>query len=198
MMARDYLALLRATDPARSGTPAQSSDPTARALLAEIVSTPREPDRHSRRRLVAAVAVALVALASVAATWLSLRKVSNPIDVACYKAASLHSDVADAPRGADALDASLCEGVRRDGTLINDEVAPPGEVPPLHGCVTDLGNLAVFPSDDPGICEELGLAEPQPGFEREEDSLRQLTDDLRTYFSEQDCQTMEQARRDIR
>jgi hypothetical protein len=198
MTARDPFALLRAADPARTATPARSSDPTAGALFAEIVGTPRKPARRSRRRLVVAVTVALVALASVAATWLSVRKVSNPIDVVCYRAANLHSDRSAAPIGADALDASLCEEVWRDGTLINEEVAPPGEVPPLHGCVTDSGNLAVFPSDDPAICEKLGLAEPLPGFEREETSLRQLTDDLVTYFLAQNCQTMEQARRDVR
>jgi len=195
----DAFEAFRASNPVDDSTLPDADSTDARALFSEITSRSRtmpEADKHPRRQLVLVIAVAILALGLVAAAWLIFRDVSDPISVACYQDTSLGSNVvAASPDGP--LEASLCEQVWEEGTLVNEAVVPAGQAPPLVGCVTDQGNLAVFPSEDPSICAQLGLAEPTPSSPAEGDTIRQLDNDLVEYFSQHECQTIEQARLDI-
>ena len=172
------------------------------ALAAEATLWP-EPDSVSSRVLPSSgkrrllVAVAVLAAVSVAATWLLTRDVTNPTAVVCYEEVSLDSDRAAAATGGD-LDPSLCAAEWESGPLVNEDIVDKGEVPPLVGCVTDQGVLAVFPTYDQGICEELGLAQPNPGSFSEGNDIRQLQEDLIDHFSEQACQPMLAAEVDVR
>lgn len=60
------------------------------------------------------------------------------------------------------LDPHQCAPLWADGTIVNPDVVPPGEVPPLTGCVNDTGTLIVLPTDDQGICARLGMAVSGP------------------------------------
>lgn len=197
----DAFEILRANDPVDETMVDGADSPKARALFANIVATRRSQShrrrRSTRRRLTIAIAVALLAVVSIAATWLFLRDVSDPISVGCYQDASLDSDVVAVTSGG-ALDVSLCEPVWEDGTLTNNDVAPHGQVPPLIGCVTNSGNLAVFPSNDENLCQILGLADPNPESVPEGDTIRQLNDDLVAHFAANECQPIEETETDIR
>lgn len=196
----DAFKILRAHDPVDEATVGDADSPKARALFAEIVATPRSqpnPVRLTRRRLVIAVAAVLLAIVTAAATWLYLRDISDPISVGCYQDASLDSDVVAVASGG-ALGASLCDPVWEDGTLTNSSAAPDGQVPPLVGCVTDTGTLAVFPSNDENLCQTLGLADPNPESIPEGDAIRQLNDDLVAHFAANECQPIEEAAIDVR
>lgn len=201
-MARSDVALVafRESNPVDESTLPGPESTEARTLFAEITSTPRTSPQtggYTRRRLGLAIAIAILALALIAAAWLVFRDVSDPSSVGCYQATSLESDVVAASSGG-ALDASLCEPVWEEGTLVNEDIVPAGQIPPLVACVTEEGSLAVFPSDDTTICSQLGLARPAPESLPEEDVIRELDDDLVDYFAQQACQTVEQARQDIR
>lgn len=197
----DAFEILRANDPVDETMVDGADSPKARALFADIVATPRprphRPERSVRRRLAFAIAIALLAIVSIAATWLLLREVTDPISVGCYQDASLDSDVVAVTSGG-ALDVSLCEPVWEDATLTNDAVVSAGQVPPLTGCVTNTGNLAVFPSNDDNLCQLLGLADLNPESIPGGDAIRQLNDDLVAHFAANECQTIEDAEADIR
>lgn len=196
----DAFEILRAFDPVDEATIAGADSPKARALLAEIVATPRpqpSPARPTRRRIVVVIAAVVLAVVTVAATWLYLRNVSDPVSVGCYQDASLDSDVVATASGG-MLDVSVCEPVWAEGTLTNDRVAPNGQIPPLKGCVTNTGNLAVFPSNDENLCQTLGLADLNPGSVPEADMIRQLNHDLVAHFAANECQPIEAAAIDVR
>ncbi|MDX2342873.1 MAG: hypothetical protein QNL12_03675 [Acidimicrobiia bacterium] len=196
----DAFEVLRAHNPVDDSTLPPGDSPKARSLLAEITATPRPMPRErsrppmSRRRLI--IVVAVMALALIAATWLILRPVTDPISVGCYQAPSLDSNVVAIPSGG-ALDTNLCVPVWEDGTLSNPEVTPGGDLPPLIGCVNKNGGFAVFPSEDPDLCGRLGLAEPDPQSIPAGDSVRGFSDDLITYFADRDCISVADAERDI-
>ncbi|MGB5169053.1 MAG: hypothetical protein WBP49_11680 [Acidimicrobiia bacterium] len=197
----DAFEIVRANNPVDETTVADATSAKARALLTEIVATPRpqlqRPKRTTRRRLAFAIAIALLAVASIAAAWLVLREVTDPISVGCYQDTNLNSDVV-AVVSSGALDVSLCIPAWEDGTLTNNAVAPPGQVPPLLGCVTDTGKLAVFPSNDENLCHALGLAEPDPESVPAGDAVRRLNEALVTHFAANACLTIEDARIDVR
>jgi len=197
----DAFEILRANDPVDEATVGDADSPKARALFVEITSTPRHqhrrPERSVRRRLAFTIAIALLAVVSVAAAWLFLRDVSDPISVGCYQDASLDSDVVAVASGGD-LDVSLCEPVWEDGTLTNDAVVSAGQVPPLIGCVTNTGNFAVFPGNDDNVCQTLGLADPNPESIPGGDAIRRLNDALVSYFAANNCQSIDDAESDVR
>ena len=191
----------RAANPVDESTVPGPDSPEAQALLTQITSTPHaQPSRgrtYTRRRLATAIAVAILTLALAAAAWLAFRDVTDPISVVCYREASLESDASDAPIEGE-LNASLCDGAWRNGILVNEDLVPAGQVPPLVGCVLESGNLAVFPSDDDTLCALLGLAQPDPDSMSYAQMIRQLTADLVEHFSRQDCQSVEAAEQDVR
>lgn len=197
----DAFEVFRASDPVDESTVPDGESPEARALFTQITATPRTqpetPDRKPRRRFAVAVVIALLSATTIAAAWLIVRAVSDPISVACYQDARRDSDVVAVASGG-SLEERLCEPVWEDGVLVNDDVTSVGQVPPLVGCVTDQGNLAVFSSDDPALCQELGLAQPDQESTPEGDVLRQLNDELVAHFDAQDCQPIEAAREDVR
>jgi hypothetical protein len=198
----DAFELLCRSDPVDETRLPDHQTPTAQQLLARILSEPRQaatPDRPRRlsgRRLRVAVALALVALATIAAAWIAIRAISDPIAIGCYQALTLDSDRVAVASGGQ-LDPSVCAPIWEEQTLTNQQVAPAGSVPPLLGCVTDTGSLAVFPSDDPTLCEDLGLSRPDDQSIPEGDAIRQLNDQLIAYFDRQACVPFNQAQLDI-
>jgi hypothetical protein len=193
-------ALLRLADPVDQDTVRSPDSPPARQLLAEILQTPRDTPyrRHRRPDWQVAVGVALVTVLTIAATWLWLRPVTDPLGVACYAAVDLDGDRA-ARAGGSTLDPDdACGDYWRDRVLVNPDLVPPGSVPPLLGCVTDQGGLAVFPTDDPETCARLGLATVDPGSIDEGDTIRAVTDQLVDHFLAAGCLPLDQAERDVR
>jgi hypothetical protein len=197
---RDAFDVLKANNPVDEASLPTAESQKARALLAEITATSREMPTSTSRPIVArrhlVIAVAAMATTLIAATWLILRPVADPISVACYQATSLDSAVVAVASGG-TLDTDLCTLVWEEGTLVNPAVAPEGEVPPLVGCVSESGSLAVFPSDDRSLCGQLGLAEPDPASIPAGDVVRDLNDKLVAYFVSHECVPVDDAKRDV-
>jgi len=196
----DAFEAFRKANPINDSTLPGPDSPKGRTLFDRITSAPRLSDptpRRSRHRTVLVITAVLVALISIAATWLALRDVTDPLPIVCYQAPRMDSDAAAGASGG-TLGVERCEWAWEDGTLINDDFAPPGQIPPLVGCVTDEGNLAVFPGDDPALCEQLGLTRPEPASMSDGDALRQLESDLVDWFDEHGCQALDVAEQDIR
>lgn len=197
----DAFELLRSLDPVNESRLPDHQTPIAQRLLTEILSKPRaaspaHPRRPSRRRLRVAVALAFVALATIAAAWIVLRAISNPIAIGCYQAPTLDSNRVGVASGG-RLDPSVCAPLWEEATLVNQDVAPAGSIPPLFGCVTDTGSLAVFPSDDPTLCEQLGLSPPDDQSIPEGEAIRQLNDQLIAYFDNQACVPFDEAQQGV-
>jgi hypothetical protein len=184
---QDAFHELRASDRVHRGRLEGHASPRAQRMLRVILDTPREePPPSTRRRLVVVIAIAVIALVALAATWLVTRPVTHPQSIVCYQAADLESDrvaVASGPT----LTASGCEAVWAEGTLSNPEFGPAGSVPPLVGCVGGSGALAVFPSDDPSVCARLGLAIPDPASIPGAETVIVLNNALVDYFSARHC-----------
>lgn len=196
----DAFDAFRDANPVDESTVPGPDSPKACTLFARIIATPRRPEqplRRPRHRTILVIAAVLLALISIAAAWLALRDVTDPIPVVCYQAPSLDGDAADGAPG-DSLGVERCAWAWEDGILINEDFAPPGQVPALIGCVTDEGNLAVFPGDNPALCRQLGLTEPDPGSVSDGDALRRLESDLVAWFDQHGCQPLDVAEHDIR
>lgn len=146
----------------QEGDPALGHDPDQDAVLrqtikARVLTSGRRPLRATRHKILVAALLVATVLVTTAATLYLTREPSDPRGVACYQAESLHAPqfIVGSPLS---LHPSECAPLWNDSTLTNPDVASPGEVPQLIGCVTDAGGLAVFPSDDDRLCERLGLA----------------------------------------
>jgi len=182
-------------DPARVDGP---DSPRAQQLLASILATPRTPEpavvrRRRRRRL--GVAVALVAILGGAAAWIVTRPVANPATVSCYAQPALHGTQAGLVGVP--LDVESCAPYWENGTLTNPDY-PPGVAPPLVACVTDVGTFAVFPSEDPNLCEKLGLAPPEPQSIEDAKPTLDLGQALVDYFLSESCIPIPQAASAVR
>ena len=127
------------------------------SIKARILDADRRPLRTTRRKILVVALLATTVLATTAAALYLTRQPSDPRGVACYQGAALDAPqiIVDSPAS---LHPSECEALWHNGTLTNPAVTPEGEVPHLIGCVTDNGGLAVFPSNDPQLCERLGMA----------------------------------------
>lgn len=197
---RDGFELLRAANPVDVDQVEGPDSEVAQTMLATIFNQPRpnvSTERRWRRPLRLAVALAAMAVVLVAATWLLTGDVENPQAIACHQAVDLDSDIAAAPVGGTTT-ADACVPVWEDGILENRDVAPVGSVPPLTACVTERGTLAVFPTDDRGVCESFGMAYPEPTSRDTADQIRQLDADLQAYFASTECAGMEEAETRIR
>lgn len=191
---------LRATNPVDESTVEGPESPRAKELLARIVSTPQPdepPRRLGRRSFRLAVVLAVVAAITIAAAYVWTRVIEAPDAVACYQTVDLDADIAAAPSGGPAT-AEACIPVWRDGILVNPEIGEPGTVPPLTACVSNQGALAVFPSDDTTICSRFDLAYPDTESQSEADLLREVQDQLITYFQSADCIPIETATSEVR
>lgn len=197
---RDGLELLRANNPVDESTVEGSGSPRAQELLNQVLASPK-PDhttkRYPLRRVRITVVWTVVALATTAAAWLWTRPIERPNAVLCYQQADLQADVAAAPAGSPAT-ADACAPVWQESVLVNADLTPRGSVPPLTACVSENGALAVFPTGDPTVCDDLGLAHPEPASQESADAVRRLELELVSYFLARDCITMTQAETDVR
>lgn len=198
----DGLDLLRATNPIDDDNVPDADSARAAELLAEIKATPR-PERPLSRRfgrrppVRLAIALAALAMVTIAAAWLWTRRVEIPDAISCYESTELDADIAAAPSGGPAS-AEACETVWQSEILVNPDIAPSGSIPPLTACVAETGALAVFPTDDTTICRTLGLAYPDPGTQSEADGLRQAQSQLIDYFQSEACIPMPEAEAQVR
>jgi hypothetical protein len=192
--------LVRATNPVDEAEVEGPDSPRAQEQLTRILASPiQEPQRRRmpRRRLRVVITLAVLALATTAAGWLWTRVIERPNAVLCYERADLDADIAGAPAG-DRATADACAPVWQDGVLVNPEVATPGSVPPLTACVTENGSLAVFPTDDPVVCDRLGLAHPEPAGQESADAVRQLEGSLISFFQSRECIPIAEAETETR
>ncbi len=173
--------------------------PQAQRLLAEITAAPRN-SRHTssrRRRIATAIAVGIAAVATFGAAWIVTRPVTQPQNIVCYQSIDLNSDRVGVGYGND-VTAAACARAWADGTLTNPEFGPTGSTPPLVACVSDVGSLAVFPSNDPNVCQDLGLADVDPSSVPGAGAVRSLNDNLVDYFLSDSCIPLPRATDDIR
>ncbi|NOY56430.1 MAG: hypothetical protein GXP34_10650 [Actinobacteria bacterium] len=187
----DAFDILSSHDPVDETRLDDHRSPHARRLFASIVSQPRRPVR-TRRRYWRIAGIAVAALAVIAAAWITLRPISTPTAIGCYRSPSLDSDVVAVESGG-TLDPSVCTPIWRYGPLVNTDIVPAGSVPPFVGCVTDTGSLAVFPSDDPNLCGQLGLAVPDEQSKSPGETVRHLQDTLDAYFATHHCVPLDEA-----
>ncbi|GBD83921.1 hypothetical protein BMS3Abin02_00304 [bacterium BMS3Abin02] len=193
----DAFERLRAANPVDPATVDGPDSPRAQQLLASILATQRTPEvavvRRHRRPLV--IVVALVAILGGAATWIITRPVTSPVTVSCYAQPALHGTQAGLVGVP--LDVKSCAPYWEDGTLTSPDY-PPGVVPPLVACVTDVGTFAVFPSNNPNLCETLGLAPPEPQSIEEAKPTLDLDHAISEYFATSRCIPIPQAVSDVR
>ncbi|MCU1392699.1 MAG: hypothetical protein JWM34_1127 [Ilumatobacteraceae bacterium] len=169
------VALLRAANPVpESGLMPPSGrtlDARVAAIAAAVEADPRRPQR--RRWWTGIGAGVAVLAAGTAVTWAVTRtdKAPNPVAVACYRTASLESDIV----GLQANGVSPVEQCRAQWT---DGELGHGEAPNLVACVSPAGASAVFPSDDPDVCGSLGLAALDPNVSTDQQALIALANGL--------------------
>lgn len=186
---------LRRSNPIREDEVPGPDSPEATELLAEILETPRgsqEERSLHRRNLRLALAIAAASLVAVAGTWIWVRTISIPNAILCYQAVDLAADTAAAPPSEQAS-AEACIGVWEQQVLVNPDIASPGSVPPLSACIAENGALVVMPTDDPMVCDQLGLAQPDPATQGEADQIRRLEQQLIEYFQSNECVPMTDA-----
>ena len=158
MNERDIFDALREIDPADRIDPTDAAQIKARVharVLAQVSAR-----RPGGRRVIVAVAVAVLALASIAAAVYLTRQPTQVAGIGC--AEDLTLDVVHVIPPTGTLDPQQCAALWADGIIVNPAVAPAGQVPPLLGCVNDAGTLVVFPTDDQGLCERLGMVNYMP------------------------------------
>ena len=153
---RDPFELLRDANPVdEASIPATVDHQPAQRTLATIRD--RQPARSRPRRLVWAIAAILIALLLTAAAIVISRNASDTVGIACFAQPSRDGALAAvSPSAPSAIE--ICEQAWRDGRIGR----PPQEPPALVGCVLETGIVGVFPSDDPGLCDRLGLARHDP------------------------------------
>ena len=154
---------------------------------------------HSRRvrRRVQIVGLAILALAAIAAGVYLSRPPSQLNGVSCYSAAALDADffvTLSADGGPGTVDD--CVPLWLDGSLTNDAIDVPEEASDLTGCVSEVGQLLVFPSRDDGLCNRFGLAvaEKPTGVEEQ----IKISNGLVDFFGGAGCITMEDAESKVR
>lgn len=192
----DELARL---DPVDEAALPSHDSPHGRQLFAEITATPRRPRPASlrHRRVIVAIAVGIAAIAAIGAAWIMTRPVTESHDIVCYQAADSNSDRVGVGYG-DYVAAEACARFWADGTLTNPEFGPEGSVPPLVACVSAAGSLAVFPSEDPSVCQNLGLDSIDEASLPAADAIRDLNDALVDYFLADPCIPIPWAVDDVR
>lgn len=193
----DAIELLKAANPVVEAELPDHDSPAGRQLLTRIITQPRKPQASPPGKRRQVIVVALLALTLIAATWIILRPVTDPLGLSCYQTPDLEGNRVALPAGTD-LDPQACTPLWENQTLTDPDIVPLGSVPPFQGCVTPTGGLAVFPTDDPAICNQLGLDPPDPASLPAAEAIRRLNDQLATHFSTQTCQPIDQAAQDVR
>ncbi|HLU31590.1 MAG TPA: hypothetical protein VK088_07485 [Acidimicrobiia bacterium] len=194
----DGLEIMGADNPVDPALLDGPGSPKGQEMLARVLAIPRVPNPSPRPRVrigrIALITAILIAVP--AAVWALTRGLSNPEAIVCFADVSVDADRAGAPFEGPA-DATACVSVWEQ-VLIESPQVEPGEVPPLTACVLDQGSLGVFPTDDEGVCEALGLAVPDPAQQAEADAVRGLLVDLVEFIETDDCMPMEAAEAGIR
>ncbi len=192
---REAIQRLAEANPVDERLVDDSDTDRAQDLLNQAISSPYDESTGRRRRIVTprrAVLMGVSALILVAAALYATRSIDEPTAILCYQDVDVGSDIAAAPAGGPAI-ANACQQPWVDGTLTNPHVVEPGDVPPLTACVNDDGALAVFPTDNLGICEDLGMARPDTGDQGAADAVRQLEKDLITFALNNNCPSLQDA-----
>jgi hypothetical protein len=200
----DPFDILRANTP-NDGAKIDPYGPEAARILSHVIqvvdrqqsSSHRRVDRlRQRRTVLLAVGAAVLVLATAMAWFIATRTIDDPA-ITCYESTSL--DANRVGTVADGVPApAACVPYWQDGTLqLVDQ--PVGAVPPLTGCVTPGGGLAVFPTNDPSTCQRLRLADPstdQPttGLDALAAARAQITE----YIQSAPCQPINEAHETIR
>ena len=190
MNERDIFDALREVDPAGGIDPAEMA--RIKARIRTRVLADRSPRPRGRRRVLLAVAVALLALAAVAAAVYLTRQPTQISGIGCAADLSLDAVHVIPPTGG--LDPQQCAPLWADGTIVNPDIVPPGEVPPLTGCVNDAGTLIVLPTDDQGICEQLDMAVYAPA-PKATNSMVEVENRLVEQINPHVCPSFDDARR---
>lgn len=189
----DPFDILAASNPANPGS-IDPFSPSADRLLAAIFSTTseRRTGTMPRRRYLQIAIVVGALLAALGLTYYLTKRDVTALGITCYATVSLDGHRAEQP-GTGALDPNECAQPFEDGTLqVPNE--PAGTVPPLTACVTDLGGLAVFPTDDPNVCKKLGLAEPPPDQPTSQlQAASAAREEIKEYVTSTKCQPIQDA-----
>ena len=155
----------------------------------EIVRTeeiPKAPPSRRRTRRWVAFALVPAALIGAAATYAATRSADEVVNgIGCYAAPRLDADT------------SVVEADGRDPVTVCAEAWPNlggPSVPPLVACA--MGQVvAVFPSDDPGICQHLGLDPLPADYKEAAGKFVSMRDDLINRFASDDrCVTETEGR----
>jgi len=187
---RDIFDALREDDPADRIDPQEAARIKARVRARVLADASRR--RRSRRRVLLAAAVAVLALAAVAAAVYLTRQPTQISGIGC--AADLSLDAVHVVEPTGGLDPQRCAPLWADGTITNPDIVPAGQVPPLVGCVNDAGTLIVLPTDDPGVCERLGMAAFAPPSDATS-SIIEVQDRLVEQINPQVCPSFDDAQR---
>ena len=187
MNERDIFDALSEADPARRIDPAYA--PRIKTRVRTRVLANASP-RPGRRRVL--IAVAVLGLAAVAATVYLTRQPTQPSGIGCASDLGLDAVYVAEPVGG--LDPQRCAALWADGTITNPDIVPPGEVPPLLGCVNDAGTLIVLPTDDQEVCGRLGMANYLPPSEATV-SIVEVQDRLIRQINPQVCPSFDDAKR---
>lgn len=154
------------------------------ARVAEIVAaiTATVPARRSRRRMwIGTGAVIAVLGGGGAITWAVTRSspAVDPTGVICYDSPSQHHGVVVTATGESPIE--LCAREWTNGQLGH------GEAPALVGCVGAGGASAVYPSDDPTLCDQLGLGVLDPVIPPEQLAIIAFTNDITDQLGTMGC-----------
>ena len=188
----DPIELIRAADPAARAELADHDSAEGRRLLAQILAQPRHPVPAPYRRWRRVVLLIAASSLLMAAAWVFLRPVTEPLGQACYAAPDLDADRVAVAFGTD-LDPEACAPLWADRILSNPAIVAPGVVPEFRACVSPSGGLAVFPTADKQVCSRLGLSQPDPASIPEAERVRQLAETLADRFGSVACQSMDEA-----
>ncbi len=156
MNERDIFDALREVDPAGRIDPQAAARLKARIRSRVLTSAQPQPARPRLKKPAVVILVALLALAAIAAGLYLTRQPTQISGIGCTEDLTL--DAVHVVEPTDGLDPQRCAALWADGTTTNPDIAPPGQIPPLVGCVNDTGTLIVLPTNDQGVCERLGMA----------------------------------------
>jgi hypothetical protein len=155
-------ALRRANPVPADQVAGRRSLPSAHALYADV--TAQRPRRVRKRVLLVAIAIIVLTVILIAATF--VRRESSSVGVApvCYSSASMSSPrvvaIGDDPRAA-------CVGLWTHGRFGS------GAAPNFDVCVLPSGVLAVFPGEAGSVCPRLDLPESSG-----DDRIARFSDDI--------------------
>lgn len=179
------LVFLRKANPVDEGAILEEGKADLEAILSQPV-----PPRPPNWRLWAVV----VSIASIAATSAVAFLGFEPQAVGCYQDVNLEASIVLDVSAAEPL--AACAKVWAEGKLTSP--AFPDRKPPLYRCVRPGGGIAVFPTDDSGVCQRLGLDEFGETEAARAKSTKELTAALVDYLLAGNCRSIDDAADGIR